>query len=222
MRQIATKPPELTEGPQRRDGQLGPSWPDLSCTAQHEGIEILRPDAYRRERAMCGPVREESDDLMQLIVDRGLTHSAFLREIFHEGVFQSSLRIPRQTRSGRRNGAGLPEVGQELLQHGAIPPAQSTSSTRAIAGELCEPSFIHETDTQALSIEPAVQVAKQPELVPGVDPAIPLLEEESREPIDVAGQRATPETLDGARVREELCRHRSNLRRHQRVGCAGR
>jgi len=89
-------------------------------------------------------------------------------------------------------------------------------------GELREPSFIHVTDTQALSIEPAVQVAKKPKLVPGVDPAIPLLEEESCEPVDVAGQWATPEALDGARVLEEPCRHGSELRASSAVGCRGR
>jgi hypothetical protein len=58
-----------------------------------------------------------------------------------------------------------------------------------------------------MSLKPAVQVAKQPELIPGVDPAVPLLEEKSREPVDMASERPTPETLDGPRVLEELRRH---------------
>jgi hypothetical protein len=100
-------------------------------------------------------------------------------------------------------------MGQELLQHRAIAPPKAASSTDAIAGKLREPPFIHMSDTQAMSIQPAVQIAKKPKLVPGVDPAIPLLEQESRERVDVAGQWSTPETLYGARVLEEPCRHRS-------------
>jgi hypothetical protein len=121
-------------------------------------------------------VREESNDLVPVIGNRGFTHPAFLRKIFHEGVFQSRLRIPWQTRSRRRHGAGLPEMGKELLQHRAIASPQATSVSRAIAGECREPSFIHVNDAQTMAIQPAVEVAKQPELVPGVDPAIPLLE----------------------------------------------
>jgi hypothetical protein len=98
-------------------------------------------------------------------------------------------------------------MGQELLQHRAIASPQATSVSRAIAGERREPSFIHVNDAQTMAIQPAVEVAKQPELVPGVDPAIPLLEEQSREPVDMASEWPTPETLDGPRVLKEVCRH---------------
>jgi hypothetical protein len=98
-------------------------------------------------------------------------------------------------------------MGQELLQHRAIAPSQATSLSRAVAGELREAPFIDVSHAQATSIQPAVQIAKQPQLIPGVDPAIPLLEEKSREPVDVAGERPTPEPLDGPRVLEEVCRH---------------
>jgi len=98
-------------------------------------------------------------------------------------------------------------MGQELLQHRAIAPPQATSLSRAIAGEPREPSFVHVSDAKAMSIQPAVQVAKQPELIPGVDSAVPLLEEKSREPVDMAGEWPTPEPLDGPHVLEEVCRH---------------
>ena len=152
-------------------------------------------------------MREESNDLVPVIGNRGFTHPALLCKIFHEGVFQSRLRIPCQTRSRRRHGAGLPEMGKELLQHRAIASPQATSVSRAIAAERGEPSFIYLRDAQAVSIQPAVEVAKQPELIPGVDPAIPLLEEQSREPVDMASQWPTPETPDGPRVLEEVRRH---------------
>ena len=207
MRQVATKLQELAEGPQRRDGKFRPAWPDLSCSLQHEGIEILCRDAYRGERAPCAAVRKEPDDLVPVIVNRGLTDPAFLREIVDEGVFESRFRIARQTRLRHRNGAGLPEMGQELLQHGAIASPQATSLSRTIAGEVRKASFIDVSDAQTTSIQPAVQIAKQPELIPGVDPAIPLLEEKSCEPVDMAGERPIPKTLDRPRVPEKVCRH---------------
>jgi hypothetical protein len=110
-------------------------------------------------------------------------------------------------RRRRENGTGLPEVGQELLQHRAVASPQATTVSRTIAGELRDASFIDVSDVQAMSIKPAVQVAKQPELVPAVVPAIPLLEEQSRELVEVAREWSTPEALDGPRVFEEVCRH---------------
>jgi hypothetical protein len=61
-----------------------------------------------------------------------------------------------------------------------------------------------------MPIKPAVQVSKQPKFVPGVDPAIALLEKESSESVDVAGQWSTLETLDGSWVLEKLCRRHTS------------
>ena len=61
-----------------------------------------------------------------------------------------------------------------------------------------------------MAIKPAVQVSKKPQFVPGVDSAIALLEKQPRELVDVTGQWATSETLDGAWMLEKLCRHTSS------------
>jgi hypothetical protein len=167
-------------------------------------------------------VREKSADLVQVIVDGCVTYAAFLREIFRERAFQPRLRVPRQDRSRGRNGARRPEVSQELLEHRTVAPPKTTSPSGAIAGEVPEPPFIHVSGTQAMSIKPAVQVSKKPELVPGVDPTVPLLEQKSREPVDVAGQWSTSETLDGAWMLKKPCRHSSFLRGPPAVGCVGR
>ena len=171
---------------------------------------------------MCAPVREESADLVQVIVDGCSAYSAFLREIFRERAFQPRLRVPRQERSRGRNSARRPEVSQELLEHRTVAPPKTTSPSGAIPGEVREPPFIHVSDTHAMSIKPAVQVPKNPEFVPGVDPTVPLLEQQSRERVDVAGQWSTSETLDGAWMLKKPGGHSSCLRGHQPVGCAGR
>jgi hypothetical protein len=162
-------------------------------------------------------VREESADLVQVIVDRCATYATFLREIFRKGAFQARLRF--QDRSRRRNSARLPKAGQELLEHRTAARLKTASLPGAIACEIREPPFIQLSGTQVMPIKPAVQVSKKPEFLPGVDPAVALFEKKPSKPVDVARQWATSETLDGAWVLEKPCRHTIIYERHQPFGC---
>jgi hypothetical protein len=61
-----------------------------------------------------------------------------------------------------------------------------------------------------MSIKPAVQISKNPQFLPGVDPAVALFEQEPSKPVDVTRQWATSKTLDCAWVFEKPCRHASD------------
>jgi hypothetical protein len=64
--------------------------------------------------------------------------------------------------------------------------------------------------TQAMSIKPAAQVSKKPEILSGVDPTVTLFEKVPSKPVDVACQWPISETLDSAWVLEEPCCHTSS------------
>ena len=174
---------------------------------KHKGVESLRSDPGGRERFTSADVRKESADLVQVIVDRCAAYTTFLHEIFGKRAFQARLRVPRQDRRRRWNGAGLTKVGQELLQHRTAAWLETASSPGAITSKRREPVFIQGSGTQAMPIKPAVQISKKPQFLPGVDPAVPLFEKELGEPVDVTRQRAISKTLDCSWVLEEPRRH---------------
>jgi len=98
-------------------------------------------------------------------------------------------------------------VSQEFLQHRAAARLEKPPSPGAIPCEICEPSFIQLRNTQAMPIKPAAQVSKNPKFVPGIDPAIALLEKKPSEPVDVTAQWSSSETLDSSWVLEKLSHH---------------
>jgi hypothetical protein len=77
-------------------------------------------------------------------------------------------------------------VGQELLQHWTTPRFEAATLPGAVACERCKPRFIQMSGTEAMPIQPAIQVSKQPEFIPGVNSAVALFEKKRSKLVDVA------------------------------------